>query len=110
MNSKDGPEQPQAAFDWQQIHHQGMSIAARKARLDHEELEWMLTAEGAGVHQQLGYSSFCQYVEAVFGYGTDKALARLKVAKRLAELPEVREALRRGKKAWCGCRELLQPA
>ncbi len=87
-----------------------MSIATRKARLDHEELEWMLTAERAGVHQQLGYSSFCQYLESVFGYTTRDAPALLQVAKRLAELPEVRAALRLGHQTWSGCRELSRVA
>ncbi len=110
MNSRPRPEQPEAVVSWEHIHRQGMSIATRKARLDHEELEWMLTAERAGVHQQLGYSSFCQYLEFVFGYTTRDALARLQVAKRLAELPEVRAALRLGHQTWSGCRELSSVA
>jgi hypothetical protein len=102
--------QPEAVARWEQIHRQGMSIATRKARLDHEEAEWMLTAEQSGVHRQLGYGSFCQYLEFVFGYSTQDALTRLRVAKRLAELPEVSAALRRGQQTWSGCRELSRVA
>ena len=62
MNLLAHAEQPETVPRWEQIHQHGMSIARRKSRLDHEEAEWMLTAEKSGVHRQLGHSSFAEYL------------------------------------------------
>jgi hypothetical protein len=41
---------------------------ASRAGLDFEEGRWLLAAQRARVHERLGYGSFLEYVERLFGY------------------------------------------
>src|SRR5216684_2343690 len=57
-------EQP----DWQIAHDQLSRIAKERARLDCEEGGTLLRALRANVHLHLGFASFAEYIERLFGY------------------------------------------
>ena len=69
--------------DWKAVHARGVQLSKRRAAYDHEEGEWLLLAKRAGVHLRLGYGSFFEYVDRLFGYSARETAERLRVASAL---------------------------
>jgi hypothetical protein len=58
--------------------------------------KWFLIARRTDAHRELGYASFFEYVQRLFGMGVRAAEERLRVAEALESLPEIAAALGAG--------------
>lgn len=67
-------------------------------------------AQRGRVHERLGYGSFVEYIERLFGYSPRLTLEKLRVAEALETLPELAKALRSGSATWSSLRELTRVA
>jgi len=94
--------------DWRRAHEDLSRLAKTRARLDREEGESLLNALRSGVHLHLGFGSFAEYVERLFGYKPRWTEERLRVAEALEGLPEMGQALRDGRISWSAARELTR--
>src|SRR5258708_22141661 len=99
-------EQP----DWRKAHDHLSRIAKERARLDCEEGASLLCAFRANVHLHLGFASFVEYIERLFGYSPRWTDERLRVAEALETLPQMKLALRDGSVPWSTARELTRVA
>ena len=95
---------------WQQAHEALVELARSHAQLDFDEGRWLLAAERAGTAVRLGYGSFVEYVERLFGHAPRLTSDKLRVAAALEELPELARALRDGATTWSSLRELTRVA
>jgi hypothetical protein len=100
----------QGRDEWQAVHEALVQLAKSRAALDLEEGPWLCAAKQADVHAQLGFGSFVEYIERLFGYEPRLTLEKVRVARALASLPECAEALRDGAVTWSGPRELTRVA
>ena len=96
--------------DWQQAHQKLSRLAKSRAGLDWEEGKALVGCLRAGVHLHLGFGSFAEYVERVFGYRPRWTEERLRVAEALETLPELEQSLRDGAIHWSTARELTRVA
>jgi hypothetical protein len=96
--------------DWQAAHDALVRLARTRAGLDFEEGRWLLAAQRVRVHERLGYGSFLEYVERLFGYAPRFTQDRLRVAEALETLPQLAQALRSGAASWSCARELTRVA
>jgi hypothetical protein len=80
------------------------------AAADAEEGRWLLAAQRAAVHVHLGYGSFSEYIERLFGYQPRSLQERLRVAEALEGLPALARALSSGELSWSAARELARVA
>jgi hypothetical protein len=85
-------------------------LSEQKAAYGHAEPQWLLRASRMQVHLRLGYGSFHEYAERLFGYSPRETAERLRVAEALAELPEMASALRANALPWTAVRELARVA
>jgi hypothetical protein len=85
-------------------------LARERATADAEEGRWLLCAQRSGAHQHLGFGSFVQYIEQLFGYSRRNIQEKLRVAQALEQLPAIADELRRGAVGWCAVRELTRVA
>ena len=98
-------------FDtWKDVHERLQTIARSRSSLDHEEGVWLLRALRERVHSRLGYGTFFEYVERLFGYGPRFVGERLRVAEALEHLPALSDELRDGNLCWSVVRELTRVA
>ena len=67
---------------WQEVHDRMLKVAGAKAALDEEQGRLMLDALRADVHSHLGYATFIEYIERMFGYGPRETGERLRIARR----------------------------
>jgi len=95
---------------WHRAHEELVRLAATRAGLDYEEGRWLLRAERSGVHLRLGYGSFREYVERLFGYSPRLVHEKLRVADALEGLPLLSAELERGKMSFSAVRELSRVA
>lgn len=95
---------------WQQAHEALVRLAKARAGLDFDEGERLLEALRARTHERLGFGSFVEYVERLFGYAPRLTHDKLRVAEALEELPELAKALREGVASWSCVRELSRVA
>src|SRR5437762_2608116 len=93
---------------WRSIDSETIMLSVRKCEQDYEEARWLLAAHLAGVHEQLGFASFSGYVEKRLGHKPKATADRLRVARALAETPELRELLRTCALPWTAIRELVR--
>jgi hypothetical protein len=98
------------ASEWRMAHEALTRLARQRAGLDFEEGTWLLAAQRAGVHARLGYGSFFEYVERLFGYSPRFTHDKLRVAAALGGLPQLAQALREGAATWSSVRELTRVA
>jgi 5-methylcytosine-specific restriction endonuclease McrA len=98
------------AVSWRRAHEELVRLAAKRAGLDFEEGRWLLGALRSGSHVELGYGSFYEYTERLFGYGPRLTQEKIRVAEALAELPETAEALQAGSISFSAVRELTRVA
>jgi hypothetical protein len=95
---------------WLQVHEHLVMLARKRAGLDWEEGEYLLRAFDSSLHVRLGYGSFVEYVERLFGHSPRLTMEKIRVAKALADLPEMSRELRVGKISWSSVRELTRVA
>ena len=55
-------------LSWQLAHAALSRLARERAAADAEEGRWLLAARRSAVHVHLGFGSFSEYVERLFGY------------------------------------------
>jgi hypothetical protein len=95
---------------WVEAHEALSRLARERAALDAEEGRWLLRALRSAAHVHLGFGSFCQYVERLFGYKPRTTQEKLRVAESLEGLPRLAGALSSGALGWCAARELTRVA
>src|SRR6187399_1677950 len=95
---------------WRQAHEELVRLATERAGLDFEEGRWLLRAFRSAVHVRLGYGSFNEYTERLFGYGPRLTQEKLRVAEALEELPETARVFRGGAISFSHARELSRVA
>jgi hypothetical protein len=95
---------------WRGAHEALLRLAKKRAGLDFEEGRCMLAALRAGAHVRLGYGSFQEYAERLFGYGPRVTQEKLRVAEALEELPETARELEAGRVSFSAVRELTRVA
>ncbi len=96
--------------EWVQAHNELSRLAKQRAAADAEEGHWLLCALRAGAHLALGFGTFNEYVERLFGYSARSTQEKLRVAETLEELPAMADALRSGELNWSAVRELTRVA
>lgn len=96
--------------DWQMAHDALVQLAASRAGLDFEEGQRLRAALHAGAHRRLGYGSFVEYIERLFGYSPRLTYEKLRVAEALEQLGDLAAALRAGRLSWSVVRELTRVA
>ena len=101
-----GHEQP----DWVRAHEALSRLARERAVADAEEGRWLLAALRAAAHLRLGFGSFAEYVERLFGYKPRSTQEKLRVAEALEGLPVMAQALEEGSLNWSCIRELSRVA
>jgi len=106
-----GEERAQGATAlWHRAHEELVRLAATRAGLDYDEGQWLLRAERSGVHVRLGYGSFREYVERLFGYSPRLVQEKLRVADALEGLPVLSAELEHGRLSFSAVRELSRVA
>jgi hypothetical protein len=98
------------AGDWQQAHAMLSRLARERAALDAEEGRWLLLALRSAAHVHLGFGSFLEYTQRLFGYRPRTMQEKLRVAESLETLPRLARALETGALGWCAVRELTRVA
>jgi hypothetical protein len=96
--------------DWQRAHEELRRLARTRAGLDFEEGCCLLAAWRSGVHARLGYGSFREYIERLFGYSARLVQEKLRVAEALEALPLLAGALQTAQACWSVLRELTRVA
>src|SRR5215831_11312491 len=106
------PHRPtrQDAVSWRRAHEELVRLALKRAGLDFEEGRWLLRALRSGTHVELGYGSFLEYTERLFGYGPRLTQEKIRVAEALEGLPETAEALKAAVISFSAVRELTRVA
>jgi hypothetical protein len=104
------PSGDRAAQEWVKAHAELSELARRRATLDWEEGTALLRAYRSGAHRHLGYASFAEYIERLFGYKPRVTEEKLRAAQALESLPEMNRALRDGELTWSAARELTRVA
>src|SRR5690348_18408592 len=101
-----GEERRGDAALWQRAHEELVRLAETRAGLDYEEGRWLLRAQRAGAHARLGYGSFREYVERLFGYSARLVQEKLRVAEALEGLPLLSSELEHGRLSFSAVRKL----
>ena len=96
--------------EWVQAHEALSRLARERARADAEEGRWLLAALRSAAHVHLGFGSFGEYVERLFGYKPRSTQEKLRVAEALEALPAIAQALEQGALNWSAARELSRVA
>ncbi|HKO92119.1 MAG TPA: hypothetical protein VJU61_13240 [Polyangiaceae bacterium] len=110
MNAVELGTLEEGQISWQVAHEALSRLARARAAADAEEGRWLLAAERAAVHVHLGYGSFSEYIERLFGYQPRSVQERLRVAEALEGLPSLARALSNGELSWSAARELTRVA
>jgi len=98
------------ACDWVRAHEALTRLACARAAADAEEGRWLLAAQRSAAHAHLGFGSFGEYIERLFGYTRRTVQEKLRVAQALEELPSLSRALKTGSLGWSAARELTRVA
>jgi hypothetical protein len=96
--------------DWMRAHMALSRLARGRALADAEEGRWLLAARRSAAHVHLGFGSFGEYIERLFGYTSRSIQEKLRVAEALEELPRLAQALETGSLSWSALRELTRVA
>jgi len=101
-----------AAHDtiWQTIDQTLLGLAARAGDLDAEIGRWLVAAARESIHRHFGFASLAEYVERRLGFDARTTRERLRVARALESLPEVRRLLASGERPWSAVREITRVA
>ena len=95
---------------WLEAHEALSRLAQERASADAEEGRWLLAARRSAAHVHLGYGSFGEYIERLFGYQRRTTQEKLRVAEALEDLPLTECALADGRISWSAVRELARVA
>jgi hypothetical protein len=95
---------------WQRAHRALKRLARERAAADAEEGRWLLAALRSATHVYLGFATFGEYVERLFGYAARSTQEKLRVAEALEQLPVMARALEQGQLSWSAARELTRVA
>src|SRR6187399_747425 len=95
---------------WRQAHEALVRLATERAGLDFDEGRALLRARRSGAHVRLGFASFLEYTERLFGYGPKLTQEKLRVAEALEALPETAGELRTGVINFSVAREVTRVA
>jgi len=95
---------------WLQAHEALQRLAVSRAELDFEEGQRLRAALLAQAHVRLGYGSFVEYIERLFGYSSRLTYEKLRVAEALEQLDGMATVLRDGQLSWSVVRELTRVA
>jgi hypothetical protein len=93
-----------------QIHEKLGRLAKEKAVFEAELGRSLLLGEREAVHRHLGFATYAEYLERLFGFSPREVKERLRVARALEELPCMQEALETGELCWSAARELTRVA
>jgi len=96
--------------EWVRVDRKLRVIAARRAALDAEEAHLLRYADELKLWRAYGFGSLAEYMERAMGYAPHTAAERIRVARALAELPLIAEALEQGGLAHSAVRELSRVA
>ena len=96
--------------EWSRVDQRLRGIAAKRAALDAEEARLLRYAEELKLWRAFGFGSLVEYMERAMGYAPHTATERLRVARAIAELPLIEDALERGDLAHSAVRELSRVA
>jgi len=96
--------------EWVRVDEKLRGIAARRAALDAEEANLLRYAEELKLWRGWGFGSLLEYMARALGYAPHTAAERLRVARTIAELPLIAEALEHGELAHSAVRELSRVA
>src|SRR5204863_7475110 len=96
--------------EWVRAHEALSRLARERAAADAEAGRWLLAALRSAAHVHLGFGSFGEYVERLFGYKPRSTQERLRVAEALEQLPALARALEQGRLHWSAVRELTRGA
>jgi hypothetical protein len=96
--------------EWVRVDQKLRGIATRRAALDAEEANLLRYAEELKLWRGWGFGSMLEYMERAMGYAPHTAAERLRVARAIAELPRIAEALEQGGLAHSAVRELSRVA
>jgi hypothetical protein len=96
--------------EWLRVHEALTKLAKTRAMHDAEEATWILAAFRSRPDRELGFASFSEYLDRLFGYGPKVAREKLRVAQALEMLPEIARALASGEIHWSCARELTRVA
>src|SRR5205809_6737699 len=94
--------------EWVRAHEALSRLARERATADAEEGRCLLAALRSAAHAHLGFGSFGEYVERLFGYKRRSTQEKLRVAQALEALPAVAQALEAGGRSWSPARELTR--
>src|SRR5690606_1045404 len=92
------------------VHETLLSMATDRASSDYELGRWLVAAHRMRVWAIVGYASFGEYVERLFGFTRRMAHERLRVGLALETLPQLAAALQAGELSWSVVRELSRVA
>ncbi len=79
--------------EWVEAHEALSRLAHQRAAFDAEEGGSLLRALRSEAHRHLGYGSFFEYVERLFGYGPRTIDDKLRTAAALETLPVLSQSL-----------------
>jgi hypothetical protein len=96
--------------EWARVDQRLRGIAGRRAALDAEEARLLCYAEELKLWRGYGFGSLVEYMERAMGHAPHTAVERLRVARAIAELPLIAEALEHGELAHSAVRELSRVA
>jgi len=97
-------------LEWVVAHEALSRLAKERAAADAEQGRWLLAALRSAAHVHLGFGSFAEYVERMFGHKPRSTQDRLRVAEALEQLPVMAHALEQGTLHWSAVRELTRVA
>ena len=98
------------SHDWVRAHEALSRLAKKRAAADAEEGRWLLCALRSSAHVHLGFGSFGEYIERLFGYKPRSTQEKLRVAEALEALPAMASSLESGSLSWSAVRELTRVA
>ncbi len=110
MGTIDGARLRDDECEWVRAHAALSRLASERSAADAEEGRWFLAALRSAAHVHLGFGSFVEYVERLFGYRPRTTQEKLRVAEALEGLPHLAQALEAGALSWCAARELTRVA
>ena len=96
--------------EWARVDERLRGIASRRSALDAEEAHLLRYADELKLWRAFGFGSLLEYMERAMGYAPHTAAERLRVARALAELPLLADALESGELAHSAVRELSRIA
>lgn len=100
----------QAAAEWLEVDAQLRANKKKRGALDAHEMYSLREAVRVQIWKPLGMVSMLDYMDRLLGQKPETARKRLRVARALADLPELSEALAADELSFCNVRELCRVA